>query len=300
MAVSSCGAATATTKPGVGKDPVSLAALVPWLDSPSAVPPVPKPLPTTAPKTDAPPCSANDLSLVGTAPSGLTGDHGLIVQLRNIGPKACLLSGTPEVVAKGPGLADMKAADRPMLSLGERSDTAPGKTLFLFVEASAACETPGQYSTVYSTLDISYPTGGELVLKDIKLPEYCGIAVSPFYSVKPSPQYPSSPTQNLIPTLVLPASVKAGGTLSYEVDVSNPLDKVAELSPCPIYMEYSSFRTSFLYHLNCSSVHSIAPHGLVRYRMKMPIPADAPLGEVSIHWVFFGPGTVANGQLMVK
>lgn len=300
IAVSGCGAATAVTKPSVGKDPVSLSALVPWVDSPSAVPAVPSPLPTTIPKTDAPPCTANNLSLVGTAPSGLTGDHGLIVQLRNIGRKACLLSGTPDVAAKGPGLPDINATDRPMLSFGERSDTAPSKTVFLFVEASAACARPGQYPTVYSTIDISYPMGGELVLKDVKLPEYCGIAVSPFYSVKPSPQYPSPPTQNLIPSLVLPASVKAGGTLSYEVDVSNPLDKAVVLSPCPIYMEYSSFRASFLYHLNCSSVRSIPPHGVVHYQMEMPIPADAPTGEASIHWVFFGPGTVANGQLIVK
>ncbi len=142
--------------------------------------------------------------------------------------------------------------------------------------------------------------GGELALKDLKLPEYCGIAVSPFYSVKPSPQYPSSPTQNLIPTLVLPPTVKAGATLTYEVDVSNPLDKAVELNPCPIYMEYSSFHTSFLYHLNCSSVRSIPPHGVVRYQMKMPIPASAPTGKASVHWVFFGPGTVANGELVVK
>ena len=300
MAISSCGAATATTKPSSGKDPANLAALVPWIDSPSAVPPVPAPLPTTAPKTDAPPCSASSLSLVGTAPSGLTGDYGIIVQLRNIGSKACLLSGTPEVVAKGPGLPDLKAADRPMLSMGERSDTAPGKTASLFVEASAACGSPGQVPTVYSTLDISYPTGGELVLRNLKLAEYCGIAVSPFYSVKPSPQYPTPPTQDLIPHLVLPATVKAGTTLTYEVDISNPQSKPAELSPCPIYMEYSSFRTSFLYHLNCSSHTSIPPHGVVRYQMKMPIPASAPTGKASIHWVFFGPGTVANGQLTIK
>lgn len=300
MTVSSCGAVTATTKPGIGKDPAKLAALVPWIDSPSAVPPVPAPLPITAPKTDAPPCSASSLSVVDTAPSQLTGDHGLIVQLRNIGPKACLLSGTPEVVAKGPGLQGMKATDRPMLSFGERSDTAPGKTVFLFVEASAACGSPGQDPTIYSTLDISYPTGGELVLKDLKLPEYCGIAVSPFYSVKPSPQYPTPPTQYLVPSLVLPAVVKAGTTLIYEVDVSNPLDNAVDLSPCPIYMEYSSFRTKFLYHLNCSSLRSIPPHGVVRYQMKMPIPANAPRGDVSIHWGFFGPATVANGQLTIK
>ncbi len=300
ITVSSCGAVSASSRLVVGKDPARLAALIPWIDSPSAVPPVPAPLPTSTPKTDAPPCSADSLSLIGTAPSQLMGDHGLIVQLRNVGPKACLLSGTPEVVAKGPGLPDMKATERPMLSFGERSDTAPGKTVFLFVEASAACGRPGQYPTIYSTLDVSYPMGGELVLKDLKLPEYCGIAVSPFYSLKPSPQYPTPPTQYLIPHLVLPASVKAGTTLTYEVDVSNPLDKAVELSPCPIYMEYSSFRSKFLYRLNCSSVRSILPHGLVRYQMRMPIPANAPVGNASVSWVFFGPGTVANGQLVIK
>ncbi len=312
VAVSSCGAtaattaarsttsATATTKAGIGKDPKSHSALVPWIDSPSPVPPVSKPLPTTVPKTDAPPCSPNNLSLVDISVSQIMGAHGLIVQLRNVGLKACLLSGTPEVVAKGSGLPDIKAADRSMLSFGERSDTAPGKTVFLFVEATEACARPGQNPTVYSILDISYPKGGELVLNEIKLPEYCGIAVSPFYSVKPSPQYPSPPTLHLIPSMVLPASVNAGTTLTYEVDVSNPLEKTVDLSPCPIYMEYSSFRTSFLYHLNCSSVHSIPPYGTVRYQMKMAIPADAPIGKASIHWVFFGPGNVANGKLIVK
>lgn len=274
--------------------------LVPWIDSPSAIPKLPSPLPTTPPATEAPPCKASNLTLVGSAPSGLTGDHGIIVQLRNTGPAACLLSGTPKVIAKGAGLPNMSAIDRPMLSFGQKADTAPGKTAFVFVEASAACSRPGQDPTIYSTLDINYPQGGELVLKDLKLSEYCGIAVSPFYSVKPPPKYLNPPTLNLVPSLVLPATVKAGTTLTYEVDVSNPLNKAADLSPCPVYMEYSSFYTKLLYHLNCSSVRSIPPHGVVRYQMKMPIPADAPTGEASIHWVFFGPGNVGNGRVTVQ
>ena len=67
-----------------------------------------------------------------------------------------------------------------------------------------------------------------------------------------------------------------------------------------LYMEYSSFCTKFLCRLNCGSLHAIPPYGMVRYKMKMPTPADAPTGEASIHWVFFGPANVASGRLMVQ
>ncbi len=55
----------------------------------------------------------------------------------------------------------MSAANRPMLSFGQKADTAPGKTAFLFVEASAAFSRPGQDLTIFSTLDINYPHGAD-------------------------------------------------------------------------------------------------------------------------------------------
>lgn len=295
-----CGKVTAQIKSSPNPGTAKVSGLVPWIDSPSPVPPISSPIPAAIPQTNAPPCKAADLAFVNSGPSQLTGDHGIILELRNIGSASCLLSGTPKVVAVGTGLPNITATNRPMIFFGQEADTPPGGVVFLFVGVSAACSTTGQNPTIYNTLDIYYPLGGELVVHGLSLDNYCGMATTPFYSVKPGPQYPNPPTINLVPTLKLPATVKAGTTLTYEVDISNPRGKPAELLPCPIYMEYSSFRTSFLYHLNCSSVHSIAPHGEVRYQMKMAIPASAPLGEASIHWVFFGPGNVGNGQIRIQ
>ncbi len=300
VALAGCGTTAAQVKQSPNIVAANVAGLVPWIDRPSQVPPFSSPIPAAIPQTNAPPCKAAELAFVNSGPSQLTGDHGIILELRNIGSASCLLSGTPKVVAEGTGLPNITATNRPMIFFGQEADTPPGEVVFLFIGVSAACATTGQSSTIYNTLDIYYPLGGELVVHGLSLDNYCGMATTPFYSVKPGPQYPNPPTANLVPILKLPAMVKAGSTLTYEVDVSNPLDKPVELSPCPIYMEYSSFRISFLYHLNCSSVHSIAPHGEVRYQMKMAIPAGAPLGEASIHWVFFGPGNVGNGQLKIQ
>ncbi len=298
--LASCGTAIAREKSNPNVGTAQVAGLVPWIDSPSPVPPIPSPIPAAKPQTSAPPCKAADLALVNWGPSQLTGDHGIILELRNIGSATCLLSGTPKVIAKGTGVPDITATNRPMIFFGQDADTTPGKPVFLFVGVSAACAIPCQNPTIYNTLDIYYPMGGELVVHGLNLDSYCGMATTPFYSVKPGPQYPNPPTTNLVPTLKLPATVKAGTTLTYEVDISNPQSNPAELSPCPIYMEYSSFKTKLLYHLNCSAVHSIAPYGTVRYQMKMAIPASAPLGEASIYWVFFGPGNVGSNHLVIK
>lgn len=162
--------------------------LVPWLDSPTAIPKLSSPLPTTPPSTDAPPCKAGNLTFVDIAPSALTGDHGLNAQPRNSG-SACLLSRTPKVVAKGAGLPNVSATKRPMPFFGQAADTAPGKAVYLFAEASAACARPGQGLIIYSTLKIYFTLGGKLVIKDLKLSTYCGVAISPFCSVKRPPKY---------------------------------------------------------------------------------------------------------------
>lgn len=298
--LASCGTAGAQAKSNPNVGAAKVARLVPWIDSPSPVPPIPAPIPAVKPKTSAPPCKDANLAYGGSAPSGLTGDGGVIIKLRNIGSATCFLSGTPKVVAKGTGVPDITATDRPMISFGQEADITPGKPVFLFIGMSAACGTPAQRPTMYDTLFVYYPMGGEVVIHGLALYNFCGMTTTPFYSVKPGPQYPNPPTINLVPTLKLPATVKAGTTLTYEVDISNPQSKPAELLPCPIYMEYSSFGTKLLYHLNCSTVHSIAPHGKVSYQMKMAIPSSAPLGEASIHWVFFGPGNVGTGRLIIR
>lgn len=138
------------------------------------------------------------------------------------------------------------------------------------------------------------------MVQGVNLSFHCAMSVTPFYSAKPGPTYAPHPeTSNLVPTLELPVSVKAGSVLSYQVDIYNPMSTPAKLEPCPFYLEYSSIPTKLFYRLNCSTARSIGAHSTVRYQMKMQIPSDAPLGMARIYWVFDGPGNVARGKVQI-
>ena len=295
MVLASCTTVPSQIKP----DKVVKSSLIPWIDAPSSLPPTPAPIPAPPPQTDAPPCNSANLAYVSWFGAQTSG-RGVIIRIRNTGHAACLMSGTPDAVAAGRDLPDLTAWKGATFIFGQVANTPAGKSVYLYVSAPAACATVDQTPKIYSTLFINYPMGGKLVIGNLRLPSYCGIGVSPFFMPKPGPQYPTPPTIGLIPTLKLPATVKAGTTLVYEVDLYNPAHSTVRLAPCPVYMEYSSFSNGQLYHLNCSSVSSIPPGGKLRYQMKFFIPKSTPATEASIHWSFFGPANVGNGHLLVQ
>ena len=129
----------------------------------------------------------------------------------------------------------------------------------------------------------------------------CGMSATPLFVGKPQPTYPANPLVGLVPYLRLPATIKAGSTLHFEVDLSNPGDRPVVLSPCPVYLEHSDIPTKLLYRLDCRTVRSIPAHGQVRYEMEMAIPDAAPLGPAEVFWGLVGASTTtAQGQVLVQ
>ena len=153
----------------------------------------------------------------------------------------------------------------------------------------------------YHSLVISIPGGGAKKVGGLRLSFPCGMSTTPFYTPKPGPTYPPDLLATLVPRLRLPATVRPGTTLDYEVDLYNPGDRPVALSPCPAYLEHSNVPTKLLYRLDCRSVHFIPAHGEVSYEMEMAIPADASTGPMGLWWTFFGPSTrTAHGQVVVR
>ena len=126
----------------------------------------------------------------------------------------------------------------------------------------------------------------------------CGLHVTTFED----PNYPQPqviiPLAGLLPTLVLPHSARAGDTLVYEVDLRNPTPHPIALEPCPGYFEDAGDKLIFLtYALNCTPVGSIPAGQTVRFAMKLPLPADIPVGPVRIEWALRLPGNIAESTV---
>jgi hypothetical protein len=192
-----------------------------------------------------------------------------------------------------------------MPSYGERSDAAPGGTVFEQVDVPEFCPAdPGggdRGDAVYHSLAVSILGGITKKVGGLSLSFPCGMSATPLFVGKPQPTYPVNPLVGLVPYLRLPATVRAGSTLHFEVDLSNPGGRPVALSPCPVYLEASSVPTKLLYRLDCRTVRSIPVHGQVRYGMEMAIPDAAPLGAAKIFWALFGASTrTAYGQVLVQ
>jgi hypothetical protein len=302
---------TSHAKPAGGPTTTSAAngGVVPWVDrsvsSSLLTSLLPKPLPSTPPQTNAPACLSQSLSLVGFNALGLMQDDGIVIGFRNDGRAACIERATPRVEAMAPGQVTVVATTDPVPSYGEIVNIPPGGSVMMQVHAPVACNAdPGggnQGLPVYSTLAIYIPGGAPKVQDGLHLTFQCGMSNTPFWSGKPPPVYPANPLVDLVPQLQLPTTVKAGSTLDYRVVLSNPENRPVELSPCPVYLEYSSIpRTKLTYRLNCGTVHAIPAHGREVYQMEMALPASASPGQTEVWWTLFGVSTpIAKGQFQV-
>lgn len=281
-------------------------AIVPWLDKSAAVPTGPyTPLPVAPPQTSAPACTNDHLSLGEVSPVQTTQNDGVLVTLRNTGPSACLLAGTPKVAADAAGEPEIVATTEAMPFYGEEADTPPDGTVTVEIDVPAACSADPGGSTqglpTYSRLVIDLPGGGTTAVdgKGFQFP--CGMANTPFFTYRPAPIYPSDPLSSLVPQLRLPSSVDRSSTLVYDVTLSNPDQQPVSLSPCPVYIEYSSIATKATYQLNCNQERSIPPHGQVEYQMQMPIPATATPGQARLWWSLVGPSMhMASGPIEIR
>jgi hypothetical protein len=308
--VASKAAAAAAKALAAAKASAGAASVVPWLDEPATLSMLaslqPRPLPLPRPQTGAPPCVDSNLSVVTIRPVSATQDDGVIIGLRNTSHAACMLSGRPGVVAAEPGEPTVVAEAEAVSPYGEKADTPAGGIVFVQVDVpSSGCPADPTGSDrgypVYHSLIITLPGGVMRQVSAFSFRFPCGMSATPFFMPTPQQSYPVNRVAALVPQLRLPAAVKAGTTLHFEVDLSNPGNRSVALSPCPVYIEASGPAIKLEYRLNCRSVRTIAGHARVRYAMEMAIPRSAQAGEARIYWgLVAATAPSCHGELVVR
>jgi uncharacterized protein DUF4232 len=283
------------------------AGVIPWIDAPA--PPYQPPEISTAPlpPADARPCTGTDVSARFQISNGANGHQGTSVQFRNVSDSICLLKGYPRVVATESGLADVAATSGSFFDFGHPANMAPGGTNLLVLETDTYCAArPGGGSggPRYHRVSITLPGGGTVPLVLPRAEGFdvtCGLHVTRFFDPSyPEPE-PVYPLAVLKVTLELPATVQAGATLSYIVDLTDPTAKHVSLDPCPGYVQAlrQAPSTKATHALNCTPVGMIGPHQTVRFAMRLAIPADAAAGSVAVYWSVVPGGPTGAGTVVI-
>jgi hypothetical protein len=277
---------------------VNLAGTVPWISTPPSPYQAP-PAPTRAPATNARPCAATDVAVTIVDGDGAGGHSIKYAVFRNVSSSTCVLKGYPRVVATEPGHPGVTATDGSFFPSGHPANMRPGGVTQLGVETDITCMdrvSGGPAGPTYHHLAITLPGGGTIRVDDPSgLDVGCGVHLTRFF-VRPAdlPQ-PHDPLSDLQVSLEAPPSVAAGSTLVYVVDMTNPTDHAISLDRCPGYVEVAfGSPIKEVYELNCAPVRAIAAHRVVRFAMRLPIPADTPAGSLRLEWSLAAPFSVTT------
>ena len=281
---------------------------VPWAN---------RPLPRyTAPQpglisysTTAPACRAAQLRVSWERNGVAAGSLGERFAFENTGSKPCLLHGYPRTSAVAPDGRHVVLQPRLGGGLGGQlssADLAPGGHVFLdFATSDCGCTCLRPNPTRYRRLVFHLPEGGSVQGGRFTLTKDCFLEMSRFGLPEryAEPHAKPGTAGTLHVRTHAPRTAKAGTVLHYSVELVNSTNRTVELSPCPGYTESMYTRaahTSRSLRLNCDSVHSIAPHGRVRYAMELAIPRRAS-GAAKLGWSLDTPtGPLAGGVSVVQ
>jgi hypothetical protein len=249
-------------------------------------------------------CPTSWLSVTAGAGSAGGMESSVFITMRNDGPVTCALGGTPTVTAYGAGSPARTATSGPLPPIwgGPTYDAAPiaapHHTIFEELFIQDWCDAVGRQAPVatfpsYDTLSLSRAGGWQLTVpvRAFGIPP-CSFVASPFATTRPPPEMPVLPFDQLFPRLRLPSTFSPSTTVTYDVVLHNPTDRVVALTPCPAYQvtAYSGhFRFSGWYVLNCRSRHEIPPHGVVTFQMKLRLSRLANSHRLGITWLLNSP-----------
>jgi Protein of unknown function (DUF4232) len=253
---------------------------VPWVDRPGTIF-VGSPLPVALLPTGGPPCRASDLKVSSADMSGAMGEMFFRYDFTNVSSTACILRGFPRVVANLPGKPPLVATDGTTF-FGfplEPETTAPGASTSLVLGTSRDCSS----ALDDPTITVSIRGSGTIVLPG-DIGPLCGLFANQFGVQPAEPDYTKSPVDGATATLELPGSVKAGGTLRYVVDLTNPTSSDMVLDPCPTYWQWIGVASKVPIELNCDAVPVLAAHTTHRFSMELAVPADVPTGQATAYW----------------
>src|SRR5450432_2955735 len=267
---------------------VDEAGAVPWADRPGTMF-FGSPLPVAPLPTSGPPCRAADLKVSDFGGNGGGGHSYTTFDFMNVSSVPCILQGFPRVVATEPGKPSVTAGDGAFFVGKEQSATMqPGATTSLSLETERDCTARGTVSSgsptlIYHTATVSIPGGGTVVLRDTFDVECC-LYTGKFSVDQPQPEYTKSPIVGATAQLELPSAVKAGSTLKYVIDLSNPTTNDLVLDPCPGYQQALGEAGNTILSLNCDAAPVLAAHTTDRFAMEIAVPADFPTGPTGIYW----------------
>jgi Protein of unknown function (DUF4232) len=261
---------------------------VPWVDRLGSIF-VGSPLPVAPLPTSGPACQASDLKVSFTGSSGAAGELFFGYDFTNVSSAACILRGYPRVVATWQGKAPLVATDGPTF-FGfpmEPETMAPGASTKFVVGTGRDCPLAGGSGSAPPLADpivtVSIPGSGTVVLPGDVGP-LCGLFADQFGVQPVDPEYTKSPIDGATVTLELPSAVKAGGTLRYVVDLTNPTSSDMVLDPCPSYWQWIGVASKATVELNCDAVPVLAAHTTRRFAMELAVPTDVPTGPATVYW----------------
>ena len=277
---------------------------VPWIDRPA---PRFVSLSRPLPPDNARPCTSTDVHGRAEASEGVNSTAVFVeYEFMNKSRTTCALGGFPTtVLATEPDLTPVVAEHTRLSEHLPPGNVAPGKSGFLNVySSSCGGSVPSPSSTlprrVYHHLVVSMPGGGQAVVQsDLDL-SCGGFSIDPL-GVRQPPIH--AWYSLLMMNISVPASVNAGGTLTYVVTLTNPTTTPARINPCPGYIETATGRGINIvqtHALNCDRMHKIPASGRVRYQMRMRIPNNTRSGAAVVSWTLDGPESPIGGAKLLN
>ncbi|HEY7046686.1 MAG TPA: DUF4232 domain-containing protein [Jatrophihabitantaceae bacterium] len=257
----------------------------------------------------APPCRAAQLKVLGGGfqfAAALSGGTGTVT-LRNAGPRACRLTGRPDVRVVGAVPAPRQRqlplpAQPPEFPAVAPADTAleavpPGGAVTLGVDWRNWCVPRTTRTPVPpKALRLTLPGGSGTLDAGYNAVPSCDTAgadstvgVRPFQPAPLAATPPWSATflQASVVSLSGSAPVTAarGDTARFAVQLHNPSTAPVSFPRCPLVVEMlAPAGRPEAHQLNCGAAGQIPAGGSLRFEMRILVPADAPTGANGLFW----------------
>ena len=296
--------------------------IVPWLPLPPDLTPLPEPSPQPVPvPTGTPMCSAADLEAAVIGSNGAGGRVLTVFAFASRGQVACELDGTPDVTlidasgrqlpfsdqapffpnqVSGPALVEPGPV--PVLGAGLKSGEA-GLTIDWDSQPEAC---PQTVAVSIARARITTSNGDTLTIDVPQEPAgyACqGVGVGNFADLPiPDNSSPVAPAPQ--PTIIAPATVKAGSQLRYVVNLTNETKLPIDLrTQCFNYDEEFFVDNAqgtpplggkHLYRLNCSAAGVLAPGHPKKFAMVIDVPAAAAPGSYMLAFDIGGGNVTTN------
>jgi hypothetical protein len=257
------------------------------------------------------PCRASDLHAAAGGGNGAGGQIFNTIVFSNISATPCQLDGTPALSLRTTSghVLQIAQTNSPMPWVTSPPNAArmlpgsPEPQLHSTVEGQATvgfsvwdCPADPQLASLTIALsgggtltvpagDTGYSWGGECEGNHV-----ARLVVGPFTPTEPQQVWVENSALSI--TLKLPATVKPGTTLHYQVILTNASGAPFRFHECPSYTEDASRPGSKLlanYQLNCGGIGWLPPDGSVTFDMQLEIPAGTAQGPGYLRWDMRSP-----------